>query len=134
MRNFIISALVITISIFNLNATESKAKVAMIDLDSIKNLLLDRAFKRCGNIALKEKHEASEKKQEEAQKKIQKAAMSGKNFNPMDFAKDMMPVNMNERKKIESLIDEELILVVNELFPEKYMLILACFKLHLKNT
>ena len=96
----------------------------MVVLDQVKSLLLDRAFKRSGNTALKEKYEAIEKKQEEAQKKIQAATMSGKSFNPMDFAKDMMPTNMSEREKINTLIEEELIIVVNELFPKEYILIL----------
>lgn len=123
MRYLMITALVVAISICNLNATDSKSKVAMVDLDQVKNLLLDRAFKRSGNADLKKKHEEIEKKQQEAQKKIQAATMSGKSFNPMDFAKDMMPTNMNERKKINTLIDEELIIVVNELFPKEYILI-----------
>ena len=106
MRYLIISVLVVVISICNLNAADSKSKVAMVDLGQVKSLLLDRAFKRSGNTALKEKYEAIEKRQEEAQKKIQAATMSGKSFNPMDFAKDMMPTNMNERKKINSLIEE----------------------------
>jgi len=119
-----ITVLALTFSVCSLNAEESKAKIAMVDLDQIKNLLLDRAFEKSGDTSLKERYEANEKRQEDAEMKIQKAAMSGKGFNPMDFAKDMVPTNMNERKKISSMIDEELILVINELYPEEYTLIL----------
>ena len=116
--------LMILVSILILGLNSLGGEIAKVDLEDLEQLIIAQSTTRKGNeklLAMFLEHEA---KQKEYHAKLQKDVMSG-NFDPMKMAKDSRPLNAMElKKKFEQAARAELILIVEELYPNKYDLIL----------
>ncbi|GAF77925.1 unnamed protein product [marine sediment metagenome] len=104
-------------------AEDKDSGIAKIKFSDLKELLLERVFAKKGNEELKKRHYESIERQKNVQEKMQKAMASG-NFNPMEYAADMIPGSMQDKDAIENLAKAELILVIEKLYANRFKLIL----------
>ena len=100
------------------------ASVAKVDLDTLEPLLLDVAFSRPRNKELKAQHFASKKKHDDMMKKIMESQRKGKRIDPYEMA-GAMDMQGDGKKQIENLARAELILIIEELYENKYQLVIS---------
>lgn len=105
------------------SADDSTVKIAKVEFSKVKDLLIERVFKKSNNIALKKKYEEKKQKKKAQMKAIMEAQKKGK-FNPMDFVGDFASDMAGGRNKdVENLAKGELILIIEKLYPKQYKFI-----------
>ena len=125
MRVLAIALLALAVFQFKALAQEDIAsEIAKVELDDIEQLLLERAFAKKSNEKLRNEYQDNLKMEKAAAEKMQEALREGGMFNPMDFAKDFMLSDRKFTDTIENLAKAELILIIEELYGEKYKLVL----------
>lgn len=121
----ILSLLFLTVFAFAplLHAQETAAKIAKIDYSEIDDLLELVVLARPENKNLSERYIEQQKKQKEAQEKMQEAIMSGEKINPMEAASGMMH-SRADRKKVGLLCDKLVLELIEKVVADKYQIVL----------
>ena len=103
-------------------AQDLEDSVVKVSFVALRELLLERVFAKEENLEIKERYtEFQEKQKIEVQQMREK--MEGGGFNLLEFA-TALPGTMKDYEEYHSYAKEELISVINKLYPGRFKLIL----------
>ncbi len=104
-------------------AAESQTTVAKINYSEIQALLEAVVLSAPGNQELEKQYKAAKSEQKAAERRMQKALMNGERFDPLEAASGVLN-RFSGEPKILLLCEKRLVEVVEQLFKDKYDLIL----------
>jgi hypothetical protein len=118
---------ILTLSIILFHSTvfaeELDSSTAKLNFRKLSELLLERVFAKEGNEEIEKRYQEFLERQKMGIKKMQEAFASG-NYNPMEYTKTVLPGIMQDQKKIDNYAKAELLLVIEELYPNRFKLII----------
>jgi len=123
MRSVAILALSIILFHGTVFAEELDSSIAKLNFRKLSELLLERVFAKKGNEEIEKSYQEFLERQKMGIKKMQEAVASG-NYNPMEYVKTVLPGVMKDQDEIDNYAKAELLLVIEELYPNRFKLII----------
>jgi len=123
MRLLAILALSIILFHGTVFAQELDSSTAKLNFRKLSELLLERVFAKKDNEEIEKRYQEFLERQKMGIKKMQEAFASG-NYNPMEYTKTVLPGIMQDQKKIDNYAKAELLIVIEELYPNRFKLII----------